>query len=269
MIDTHCHLTFPQLGRNLPDVLQRAADSGVTGMITIATTSDGSVENLEIARAHENIWCSAGVHPLYADEPISWDRIRTVGRDPLCVAWGELGLDGFHPEPKIELQREVLRTQLQKIEEWSREGLEKPVVIHCRDAYELLIPELEAVSLPRDRYVFHCFTGTPFEAERVLEFGAMISFTGVVTYRNAKEVAEAAKLVPEDRLMVETDAPYLSPVPLRGSYPNEPANVVHTARFLAALHGRAEDEFERSLDENACRFFGITPKKPRPIVDSH
>ena len=269
MIDTHCHLTFPQLNEDLPEVLRRARESGVAGMITIATTSEGSLENLAIARAHENIWCSAGVHPLYADEPIDWNQIRTVGEDKLCVAWGELGLDGFHPKPAIDLQRDVLRAQLVKLEQWTREGLEKPVVIHCRDAYDLLLPELEATSLPRDRYVFHCFTGTPRDAERVLEFGAMISFTGIVTYRNAAEVAEAAKLVPEDRIMVETDAPYLSPEPLRGTYPNEPANVMHTARFLASLRGRPEDDFERALDENACRFFGITLKKSRPIGDSN
>lgn len=269
MIDTHCHLTFPQLGQDLPGVLRRARETGVTGMITIATTSQGSVESLKIARAHENVWCSAGVHPLYADEPIDWGQIRTTGEDDLCVAWGELGLDGFHPEPALELQREVLETQLRHLERWAHEGLEKPIVIHCREAYDLLLPVLEASSLPRDRYVFHCFTGTPEEAERVLEFGAMISFTGIVTYRNAAEVAEAAKRVPEDRIMVETDAPYLSPEPLRGTYPNEPANVVHTARFLAALHTRPEAAFERILDENACRFFGITPNKSRTDSDTN
>jgi TatD DNase family protein len=267
MIDTHCHLTFPQLNGDLLNVLRKAQDVGVMGMITIATTSEGSLENLEIAKSHDNIWCSAGVHPLYADEPIDWAQVKAAGEDDLCVAWGELGLDGYHPKPSIDVQREVLRTQLRHLEKWSHEGLEKPIVIHCRDAYDMLLPELEASSLPRDRYVFHCFTGTPDEAEQVLEFGAMISFTGVVTYRNATAVAEAAKIVPEDRIMVETDAPYLSPEPLRGTHPNEPANVMHTARFLAKLRGCPEKEFERTLDENACRFFGINLKKTRPVGD--
>ena len=111
MIDTHCHLTFPQLNGDLLNVLRKAQDVGVMGMITIATTSEGSLENLEIAKSHDNIWCSAGVHPLYADEPIDWAQVKAAGEDDLCVAWGELGLDGYHPKPSIDVQREVLRTQ--------------------------------------------------------------------------------------------------------------------------------------------------------------
>lgn len=257
MIDTHCHLSFPRLAERVDELLVAARAAGVRGVITIATTSEGGRENLEIARAHSGVWCSAGVHPLYADEPVDWDAVRAVGEDPLCVAWGELGLDNFHKKPPVELQREVLEAQLARLEQWTGEGLAKPVVLHCRDAYDDLIPILESSSLPADRFVFHCFTGGAEEARRVLDFGAMLSFTGVVTYRNAPEVAEAAAMVPEDRLMVETDAPYLSPEPLRGTHPNLPEHVVHTARFIAGLRGVAPEQLEAALDANAERFFGI------------
>ena len=258
MIDTHCHLSFPRLAERVEDILEACRSAGVRGVITIATTSAGGRENLEIARKHEGVWCSAGVHPLYADEPIDWDAVREVGEDPLCVAWGELGLDNFHKKPPIETQREVLEEQIRRIEEWTRSGLEKPVVLHCREAYSELIPILEASSLAPERFVFHCFTGTTDEVRMALDFGAMVSFTGVVTYRNATEVADAAALVPEDRIMVETDAPYLSPEPLRGTHPNLPQYVVHTARFIAERRGVDPVEFERILDANAERFFGIT-----------
>ena len=153
-------------------------------------------------------------------------------------------------------------TQLGNIETWTSEGLSKPVVIHCREAYEDLIPILAASALPAERFVFHRFTGSPDEVRPVLDFGAMISFTGVVTYRNAPEVAEAARLVPEHRIMVETDAPYLSPEPMRGSHPNVPQSVVHTARFIAELRGADPQEFESTLDANAERFFGIRLPEP-------
>jgi len=262
MIDTHCHLSFPALEGRLDEILAACHAAGVRGLITIATTSSGSRENLEIARRCDSVWCSAGVHPLYADEPIDWEEIRVVATDPLCVAWGELGLDRFHKKPPFAVQRTVLEEQLARIEGWSRSGLEKPVVLHCREAYSDLLPILEASSLPPERFVFHCFTGTIEEARAALDFGAMLSFTGVVTYRNAAEVAEAARVVPDDRIMVETDAPYLSPEPLRGSHPNLPQNVVHTARFLAELRGVDAGSFERILDGNAERFFGISLPGP-------
>lgn len=257
MIDTHCHLTFPALSTQLDEIRDVNRETGIRGMITVATTSAGCSENLALAETHEDIWCSAGVHPLYADQEIDWELLHVAGAHPRCIAWGELGLDNFHKSPSIELQRNVLEEQLQKLETWTREGLQKPVILHCRDAYEDLLPILENSSLPNDSFVFHCFTGGPDEARRVLDFGAMLSFTGVVTYRNAKEVAEAAALVPEDRLMVETDAPYLSPEPLRGKHPNVPANVIHTARFIAELRNTDFERFEQALDQNAERFFRI------------
>jgi len=135
--------------------------------------------------------------------------------------------------------------------------LTKPIIVHCRDSFDELIAIFSKAPFDPARYVFHCFTGTPEDARHVLEFGAWISFTGVVTFKNAHEVAEAARLVPDDRIMVETDAPFLTPEPLRKIRPNEPQYVIHTAAYLAQLRGCSERDFEQLTDANAERFFGI------------
>ena len=259
MIDTHCHILHRGLVERVDDVVAEARSAGVRGLITIGTTSDDSVRGAELAARFDDVWCTAGIHPLHAAEPIDWDAIRRVGADPRCVAWGELGLDNHYPEPPRDLQRAVLEEQLRRITAWRAEGLAKPVVVHCRRAVADLLPVLRASGLPADRFVFHCFTEGPDDARRVLDFGAWISFTGVVTFKGAPEVAEAARLVPDDRIMCETDAPYLSPEPVRGERPCRPAFVMHTARFLAALRGSDFTAFERTVDANARRFFGLPP----------
>ena len=140
----------------------------------------------------------------------------------------------------------------------------KPIVIHCRKATADLIPRLNDSGLPADEFVFHCFTGTPDEARAVLDFGAWISFTGVVTFQNAPEVARAASLVPNDRIMAETDAPFMTPAPHRNIKPNEPKFVVHVCQALAKIRGCTPQAMEELLDRNAERFFGITlPDSPR------
>ncbi len=263
MIDTHCHLTFPDFAGRTAQVLESARAAGVSGCITISTTTKDCLDALAIARAHDRVWCTAGVHPLYSDQgPHEWANLRRVAEDARCVAWGELGLDNHYKEPARALQDRVLADQLAFIEgvhrEWeARERRPLPVVVHCREAFADLLPVLRRSSLDPARFVFHCFTGTPDEARAVLEFGACISFTGVVTYRNARDVQDAARLVPIDRIMVETDAPFLSPEPKRGVRPCEPWMASLTARFLAELRGVAWPEFERQLEENTRRFFGI------------
>ncbi len=182
---------------------------------------------------------------------------RAAATNDRCVAWGELGLDNHYPQPARPLQDRVLSDQLKVIEAASREGVVKPVIVHCRDAFDELLEVFAGTALDPSRFVFHCFTGTADDAKKVLDFGAWISFTGVVTFKNAPEVRAAAKLVPADRIMVETDAPYLSPEPVRTMRPNEPKNVVHVARLLAELRGSDPSAFEAQLDANAERFFGI------------
>jgi len=257
MLDTHCHLTFPDLAADLDGVLARAAAHGVRAMITIATGSHDAEAGLELARRHPRIRCTAGVHPLYSDRPRDLAVIAKVIRDPRCVAWGELGRDRHYPEPDAETQKKALEEQLLLIQSLDQEGVVKPIVVHCRKAFDDLLPALAASAIAPERFVFHCFTGGPDEARRVIEFGASISFTGVLTYPNAPEVAEAARLVPLDRVMVETDAPFLAPVPHRGKRPNQPAWVVHVADHLAGLHGMSLAELEPILDANAARFFGL------------
>ncbi len=257
MIDTHCHLTFPQYQGRVPVILADARAEGVRGAITVSTTTRDAVSALELARCHEGLWCTAGVHPLHSDEPADWDVLARCGRDPKCVAWGELGLDNHYENPPRDIQRSVLMNQLDCLQRCSTEGLNKPIVIHCRDAFDDLLAILKDAPFDRDRYVFHCFTGTAAEARKVLDFGAWISFTGVVTFKNAREVAEAARVVPADRIMVETDSPFLSPEPVRTARPNLPRYVVHVAGFLADLRGVNPIEFEHTLDDNTERFFGI------------
>jgi len=263
VIDTHCHLTFSDYAGRIDSVLDEAADLGVTGAISIATTTQDSLDTLRVAHEHEFVWCSVGVHPLYADKgPHDWSVLRAHASDPKCVAFGELGLDNHYDEPPKLIQRSVLGEQLATIESCWDEGLDLPIVIHCRKAFDDLIPILRSTKIDADRFVFHCFTGSSEEAKMVLDFGASISFTGVVTYSNAKEVAQAAKLVPADRIMVETDAPFLSPDPKRGKRPCMPGYARYTAEFLAMLRGVPFAEFHQQIDDNTERFFGIVAPRP-------
>lgn len=261
MIDTHCHLTFPEYEGRVGAVLAEARAAGVTGAITISTTTADARRALSVARAHDGLWCSAGVHPLYSDEPADWNEMREVARDPKCVAWGELGLDRHYAEPAQGVQLARLEEQLGHIARWHREepAIEKPVVVHCREAFDELIPILRASGLPAERFVFHCFTAGPREMRLLLDFGAWVSFTGVVTFRNARETREAAILPPLDRVMVETDAPFLTPEPHRAVRPNEPKFVVHVADALADLRGQGRAEFRAAVFANAKQFFGVAP----------
>lgn len=237
-------------------------EAGVEQAISISTTSADARRARAIAAVHPEIFFSSGVHPLYSHEPVNWGDLHDAATDPRCVAWGELGLDRHHKQPAFELQREVLLEQLDRISRWARDGLERPIVIHCRDAFDDLLPVLSSSGLPTDRMVFHCFSGSPEEARRVLDLGAWISFTGIVTYANAPLVAEAAKLVPRDRIMVETDAPFLAPEPYRGQFPNRPAHVIHVAAMLANLRAEPPESLFPQLDANARRFFAL----PTPPV---
>lgn len=258
MIDTHCHLTFPDFAGRIPAVLEEAAKHGVTGAITVSTTTHDCLESLAIARTFKNVWCTAGVHPLYSDKgPHQWGNLRTAGMDSRCVAWGELGLDNHYAEPGADVQRLVLDEELAYLASLAAEGIVRPVVLHCREAFDDLIPILKSARLDPAKYVFHCFTGTAADARKVLDFGAWISFTGVLTYHNAEEVRQAARLVPDDRVMVETDAPYLSPDPHRGRRPCEPWMVSLTARRLAEVRGRSWEDFHEILNRNTRRFYGV------------
>ncbi len=255
MIDTHCHLTFDDLRADIPAILDEAAKADVTGAITISTTTADCLDALAIAERFGNVWCTAGVHPLYSDKgPHHWPNLRRVAQSPRCVAWGELGLDNHYDKPPRDLQRRVLDEQLAFIES---SGIDKPVVLHCREAFADLVPILRATRLDPSRFVFHCFTGTADDMRLILDFGAMASFTGVLTYRNAESVRDAARLAPIDRIMVETDAPFLAPDPHRGKWPCRPWMTSLTARRLAEVRGETWEKLHAALNENSRRFFGI------------
>ena len=258
MFDTHCHLTSPELFNQIEDVLERAFARGVRGMITVATGPDDLDRGLTLAQRFDSIWCTSGVHPHQADQPVDWGEVRRVVEDPKCVAWGELGLDWHYPEPARDRQLACLNAHLDCIERARIDGLDLPVVVHCRESLPDLLAVFRQREIPPERYVFHCFTGTAEEAESILEFGAWISLTGVLTFTSAATVAEAATRIPLDRVMVETDSPYLSPEPVRKVRPNEPAHVVWVARYLADLRGCSHADMEAQLDDNAARFFGLT-----------
>lgn len=259
VIDTHCHLTFPEFDGRVAEVLADARAVGVVGAITISTSTADATRAVALARAHEGLWASAGVHPLYSDRAADWNEMRSAGLDPSCVAWGELGLDRHYADPPLDLQRRVLDEQLDAICRWRREDprLDKPVVVHCREAFDDLLPVLRASGLPAERFVFHCFTAGPREMRLVLDFGAFVSFTGVVTFRNAREVREAARLAPGDRVLVETDAPFLTPEPYRTVRPNEPKYVVHVADALAELWGVSAGAVRERTSGLAANFFGL------------
>jgi len=259
LVDSHCHLDFPELAAELPAVLARMREAGVTHALTISTTLAGFPGVLAIARAHDNVWCTAGVHPLYSDQgPHDWAALGECISDKKCVAWGELGLDNHYNRPPRDVQHAVLHEQLAYIRGVSDRGVRKPIVLHCREAFDDLIPVLRDSGLDTTRMVFHCFTGTPADARKALDLGAMISFTGVLTYRNAPEVRDAAAIVPIDRLLVETDAPFLSPEPVRGKRPCEPWMASITADALAAVKGISAAALRDQLDLNALKLFGIT-----------
>ncbi|MEE2912477.1 MAG: TatD family hydrolase [Planctomycetota bacterium] len=256
MIDTHCHLTNSQLHADVKKIIDDAYSLGVRIMITVATDGDDSIAAMELAESDNRIYFSSGIHPLHAEGEWDWQKVQLAGRGSRCVAWGELGLDRYHGKPPLNLQMKLLEEHLAMIEDVEEDN--RPIIVHCRKAVDDLLPIFQSSSISGSRFVFHCFTETETDARKILDFGSMISFTGVVTYKNAEEVLKAAKVVPFDRMMVETDAPYLSPEPVRKMHPNVPKNVIYTANRLAEIRGVSETEMERQLDENAMSFFRIS-----------
>lgn len=254
LIDTHCHLTDEALLPQIEAVIGRAVEAGVTRMVTVATDPDDWREALPIATAHPEVWLAVGVHPHRADrvEAGTMDALAQVLERPKVVALGEVGLDYHYDFSPRARQLSALAAQLQLAR---THGL--PVVVHCREALEDTLAVLDDMDMRNRPVVFHCFTGTPAEARQVLDRGWWLSFAGVVTFKSASEVREAARLTPADRLLVETDSPYLTPEPIRRVRPNEPAHVVHTVRYLAELRGVAFEELARISCANAQRFFAF------------
>jgi TatD DNase family protein len=251
MIDTHCHLTDERLGSQIDDVLSRAAAAGVSRMITISTSVADAEECIAVCRGRSNLRCSVGVHPNYvAEEQLeNVPLLRGFQAAPEVVAIGEIGLDYHYGMEHQRRQVEFFEAQLQIAID-----CKKPVVVHCREAVDDALAILN--NYPAARCDFHCFTGTPAEARKILDAGYLLGFTGPITFKKSDELREAVKLTPMDRLLVETDAPYLSPEPVRKQKVNEPALVMHVAQAVAVLKGITLEEVDRATTENAERFFG-------------
>lgn len=251
MIDSHCHLTDPRLHAQLADVLARAAAAGVTRMITIGTDLADDEAAIALCRTRPNVRCAIGVHPNHTHEadPNDLPRLRELQSDPAVVALGEMGLDYHHKFSPRPRQLAFFEPQLQLAQE-----LHRPVVIHSRDATDDTLAVMR--QFPGVRAVFHCFTGTPDEARRILDAGYLLGFTGAITFKKNDALREAVALTPMDRILVETDAPYLTPEPKRSQKTNEPALVVHVAETVARVKGLGVDEIDRHTTLNLLAFVG-------------
>ncbi|HSZ56139.1 MAG TPA: TatD family hydrolase [Tepidisphaeraceae bacterium] len=251
MIDSHCHLTDPRLAEQLDMVLERAAAAGVERMITIGTDIDDAIKCIELCRSLENVRCAIGVHPNHCGQVPEEDlpRLRELQSDRSVIALGEMGLDYHHHFAPPDRQKEVFEFQLQVATE-----LKRAVVIHCREATDDCLAIMRG--FPRVRAVFHCFTGSIEEARKILDAGYLLGFTGAVTFKKNDALREACALVPLDRLLIETDAPYLTPEPVRKQKTNEPAFVAHVAAVVARVKNRTVAELDRITTRNVAALFG-------------
>lgn len=256
LIDTHCHLDFPDFAPELDAVVERARAASVGRMITICTRVNRFDSVKAVAERFDNVWCSVGTHPHNAhEEPdIAAAEIAALSEHPKCVAIGEAGLDYHYDKSPRDVAAQVFRTHCAAARET---GL--PLVIHSRDADEDMARILrEEMGKGAFKALLHCFTASRMLAETGLELGLTISFSGVVTFKNSQELRDIARDVPLERIIVETDAPYLAPIPWRGKR-NEPAFVASTARILAEVKGVSEADFAQATTANALRLFSKLP----------
>ena len=255
LIDSHCHLDFDALLGDLDGVLARAAAVGIGGMVTISTRVEQFERITAIAEAHDNVWCSVGTHPHHADEEldISVADLVRLAAHPKCVAIGEAGLDYHYDNSPRDAQETGFRRHIAA----SRET-QLPLVIHAREADQdigdVLEEESGKGSFP---FVLHCFSSGAELARRGLALGGYLSFSGILTFKNAEEIREVAAFAPADRILVETDAPYLAPVPHRGQS-NEPSFVRFTAEKLAEVRGISLDELAAQTTSNFAELFDKT-----------
>ena len=254
-VDAHCHLDDVGGGEEavLRAVIERARAAGVERMVTIGSDLATSRAAAGIAAAHEGVWAAVGVHPHDATTltDAALDELEVLASDPKVVAIGEIGLDYFRDLSPRHVQQEAFRRQLALARR-----LGAPVVIHMRDAHRDVFGILEEAGAP-ERLVFHCFSGGPADAARCLELGGYVSFAGNISYKNAQDLRDACAVVPLDRLLVETDAPYLAPVPHRGK-PNEPAFVPAVGAAVAAATGAPVEEIASATSANAALIFGLS-----------
>jgi TatD DNase family protein len=258
LVDSHCHLDFPDFASEIDAIVERARAVGIGRMVTISTRVRKHAQVLVIAEKFPDVFCSVGTHPHYAHEELDIDAaaLVAIAQHPKVVAIGEAGLDYHYDNSPRDAQEQGFR---QHIAAARQTGL--PLVIHAREADDdvarILTEETGEGAFPA---VLHCFTGGRDLAIRAVELGLYVSFTGIVTFKNSQPLREIAAALPAERLLVETDAPYLAPLPYRGKR-NEPSYVVETAKVLAETRGVSADEIARQTTENFFRLFSKVPRE--------
>jgi TatD DNase family protein len=265
LIDSHCHLDFPDFAEELDDVVARARNAGVARMVTICTRLDRLDRVMAIAERHDDVYVGAGTHPHEAGTPegqvVTVDRLVDLARHPKIVGIGETGLDYFYDHSPREAQQESFRRHMAAAR---KTGL--PMIVHTRDAdadtARLIAEGREGGADGPLRGVIHCFSSGRELAEKAVEMGFYVSLSGILTFKRSDEIRAIVADLPMDRLLVETDAPYLAPVPKRGKR-NEPAFVAHTAAVLAEVRGLSVEEVARRTTEN---FFALFDKVPAPVA---
>ena len=244
--DSHAHVHDARMPGGTDAAVQAARDAGVVGMLTVGCDRATSLAAIAVAAEHPDVWATVGLHPHDAVDGV--ESVADLLDAPGVVAVGEAGLDYYYDHSPRDVQRAAFAAQIQLAHERSL-----PLIIHTRDAWDDTFDVLAAEGAP-ERTVFHCFTGGPAEAARCLDLGAFVSFSGIVTFKNAADLREAAVLTPLDRMLVETDAPYLAPVPHRGR-PNQPAYVAHVAQCIADLRDVPLDDVASATTANAALAF--------------
>jgi TatD DNase family protein len=253
LFDTHAHLHFPDFAEDLPAVLERARAAGVRRLVTIGTDVETTAAALAVAAREPGVWASAGIHPhdAAAADEAAFAEIERLAGDARIVAIGEIGLDFFRNLSPREAQERTFRRLLDLARR-----LGKPVVVHCRDAHAETLGILDEARVGEVGGIMHCFSGDVEIARRCLDLGLTISLAGPVTYPSARALPDVARFVPADRLVVETDCPYLPPQGHRGRR-NEPAYLALTAARVAALRGETLDSLAPRLSDNARRLFRV------------
>jgi len=260
-VDSHCHIDSEAFDADRDEVIERAREAGVKMMLVVGTGDAADFENfsrvVRLAEKHENIFASIGVHPHDAKtfDAESEQRLIELARSSeKVIAWGEIGLDFYYDHSPPELQKEIFRRQIKIANE-----LNLPIIIHSRDAdvetVEILTEECGTENFRGG--IMHCFGGTAEMAESLLNVGFIISFAGNVTFKKAENLRDAARIVPLDKLLIETDAPYLAPIPFRGKR-NEPMFVIETAKFLADFYGLEVEELAKQTTQNFLDFFRLS-----------
>jgi TatD DNase family protein len=251
-IDSHCHINFPDLAARMPEILARMVANRVTHALCVSVDLPDFPQVLQLAEEHPHIYASVGVHPDYEDTPEpDVDLLVELSAHRKVVAIGETGLDYYRLQGDLEWQRARFRTHIR-----ASRATGKPLIVHTRSAPDDTIRILQEEGAGSAAGVMHCFTESLEVAEAAMELGFYISFSGIVTFKSAKALQEVARAVPLERMLIETDSPYLAPVPHRGKT-NEPGLVVHVAEFLAELKGVPLEQLARQTTDNFFDLFKI------------